>query len=101
MFADGVPATGAGEVWRQSWNWCLATRSAGSSTADGAVSIPLEELEDRLRELPPDREVVAYCRCPYCAFAPEAVRTLREHGFRARHLSEWLPDWAAAMNSDY
>jgi rhodanese-related sulfurtransferase/biotin operon repressor len=68
---------------------------------DGAVSIPLDELEDRLRELPHDREVVAYCRGPYCAFAPQAVRTLREHGYKARHLSEGLPDWAAAMNSDY
>ncbi len=62
----------------------------------GAVSIPLEELEQRLRELPRDREIVAYCRGPYCAFAPEAVRTLREHGYAARHLAEGLPEWAAA-----
>src|SRR5437879_1717972 len=64
----------------------------------GAVSIPLEELEQRLRELPRDREVVAYCRGPYCAFAPEAVRMLREHGYAARHLNEGLPEWAAAGN---
>jgi rhodanese-related sulfurtransferase len=62
----------------------------------GAISIPLEELEQRLRELPRDREIVAYCRGPYCAFAPEAVRTLREHGFAARHLAEGLPEWVAA-----
>lgn len=62
----------------------------------GAVSIPLAELERRLRELPRDREVVAYCRGPYCAFAPEAVRTLREHGYEARHLAEGLPEWSAA-----
>ncbi len=62
----------------------------------GAVSIPLEELEQRLRELPRDREIVAYCRGPYCAFAPEAVRTLREHGYVARHLAEGLPEWSAA-----
>src|SRR5919202_2955668 len=43
----------------------------------GAVSIPLEQLQERLRELPRDREIVAYCRGPYCAYAPEAVRTLR------------------------
>src|SRR6266851_3816676 len=43
----------------------------------GAVSIPLAELEQRLRELPREREIVAYCRGPYCAFAPEAVRTIR------------------------
>ena len=64
----------------------------------GAISIPLEDLEHRLRELPRDREIVAYCRGPYCAFAPEAVRMLREHGYAARHLSEGLPEWAAAGN---
>jgi rhodanese-related sulfurtransferase len=62
----------------------------------GAVSIPLEELEQRLRELPRDREIVAYCRGPYCAFAPEAVHTLHEHGYAARHLDEGLPEWSAA-----
>jgi rhodanese-related sulfurtransferase len=62
----------------------------------GAVSIPLEQLARRLRELPRDREIVAYCRGPYCAFAPEAVRTLREHGYAARHLADGLPEWAAA-----
>jgi rhodanese-related sulfurtransferase/biotin operon repressor len=64
----------------------------------GAVSIPLDELEQRLRELPRDRQIVAYCRGPYCAFAPEAVRTLRAHGYAARHLSDGLPEWAAAGN---
>jgi rhodanese-related sulfurtransferase len=64
----------------------------------GAVSIPLPELERRLRELPRDRMIVAYCRGPYCAFAPEAVRMLREHGYAARHLREGLPEWAAAGN---
>jgi rhodanese-related sulfurtransferase len=64
----------------------------------GAVSIPLPELERRLRELPRDLEIVAYCRGPYCAFAPEAVRMLREHGYAARHLREGLPEWAAAGN---
>lgn len=62
----------------------------------GAISIPLAELEQRLSELPPDREVVAYCRGPYCAFAPEAVRTLREHGYAARYLADGFPEWAAA-----
>jgi rhodanese-related sulfurtransferase/DNA-binding transcriptional ArsR family regulator len=62
----------------------------------GAVSIPLEELDQRLRELPRNREIVAYCRGPYCAFAPAAVRTLREHGYVARHLAEGLPEWSAA-----
>jgi len=62
----------------------------------GAVSIPLGELEQRLREIPRDREIVAYCRGPYCAFAPEAVRTLLAHGYVARHLADGLPEWAAA-----
>ena len=62
----------------------------------GALSIPLIELEGRLRELPSDREIVAYCRGPYCAYAPEAVRMLRGRGFRARILEDGLPEWAAA-----
>lgn len=62
----------------------------------GARSIPLEELEKRLRELPRKQAIVAYCRGPFCAFAPEAVRTLRRHGFRARRLVDGLPEWAAA-----
>jgi rhodanese-related sulfurtransferase/DNA-binding HxlR family transcriptional regulator len=64
----------------------------------GAVSIPLDELQQRLRELPQERQIVAYCRGPYCAFAPEAVRTLRAHGYAARHLGDGLPEWAAAGN---
>jgi rhodanese-related sulfurtransferase len=63
-----------------------------------AVSIPLDELKRRFRELPQERLIVAYCRGPYCAFAPEAVRILRAHGYAARHLKEGLPEWAAAGN---
>src|SRR5438132_11308852 len=65
----------------------------------GAVSIPLAELEQRLRELPREREVVAYCRGPYCAFAPEAARTLREHGYSARYLSDQLQEWPDSGNA--
>ena len=61
-----------------------------------AISIPLAELRRRLRELPRDREVVAYCRGPYCAFAHKAVRVLRQAGFRARRLEDGLPEWRAA-----
>src|SRR5436309_7444809 len=60
---------------------------------EGARSIPLEELEGRLAELPADREVVAYCRGPLCAFAPEAVRRLRAAGRNARRLEEGWPEW--------
>jgi rhodanese-related sulfurtransferase len=62
----------------------------------GAVSIPIGELRRRLAELPRDREIVAYCRGPYCAFAHEAVELLREEGFAARRLEEGLPEWQAA-----
>ena len=62
----------------------------------GAVSIPIGELRRRLAELPRDREIVAYCRGPYCAFAHEAVELLREEGFAARRLEDGLPEWQAA-----
>ena len=62
----------------------------------GAVSIPVGELRRRLAELPADREVVAYCRGPYCAFAHEAVALLRQEGFSARRLEDGLPEWQAA-----
>jgi rhodanese-related sulfurtransferase len=62
----------------------------------GAVSIPLSELRRRLRELPRDREIVAYCRGPFCAFAHEAVGVLVDAGFTARRLEDGLPEWQAA-----
>src|SRR5918911_125740 len=63
---------------------------------EGARSVPLEELEGRLAELPPDREVVAYCRGPLCAFAHEAVRRLRAAGRSARRLEDGWPEWRLA-----
>ncbi len=60
-----------------------------------AISIPLRELRRRLRELPKGREVVAYCRGPYCVFAVEAVALLRRHGFKARRLEDGFPEWKA------
>ena len=63
---------------------------------EGARSIPLDELERRLAELPPDAEVVAYCRGPFCAFAHEAVRQLRAEGRNARRLTEGWPEWRLA-----
>ena len=62
----------------------------------GAVSIPVPELRRRLAELPRDREIVAYCRGPFCAFAHEAVAVLVDAGFTARRLEDGLPEWAAA-----
>lgn len=60
---------------------------------DGARSIPIDELERRLAELPADREVIAYCRGPFCAYAHDAVRTLTRAGRRARRLEEGWPEW--------
>jgi rhodanese-related sulfurtransferase len=62
----------------------------------GARSIPVEQMEARLRELDPTREIVAYCRGPYCVFADEAVTVLRTHGFTARRYCDGYPEWAAA-----
>jgi rhodanese-related sulfurtransferase/DNA-binding HxlR family transcriptional regulator len=62
----------------------------------GARSIPLDELEQRLAELPADREVVAYCRGPFCAYAHEAVRRLQASGRSARRLEEGWPEWRLA-----
>src|SRR5919197_1766379 len=59
----------------------------------GARSVPLEELERRLAELPSDREVVAYCRGPFCAYAHDAVRRLHAAGRPARRLDEGWPEW--------
>ena len=62
----------------------------------GARSIPVDELEERLHELDPAREIVAYCRGPYCVFADEAVTLLRERGYRAARYDDGYPEWAAA-----
>jgi rhodanese-related sulfurtransferase len=68
---------------------------------DGARSIPLEELEQRLAELPADRDVVAYCRGPFCAYAHEAVRQLQEAGRSAMRLEDGWPEWRLAeTNTD-
>jgi rhodanese-related sulfurtransferase/predicted transcriptional regulator len=62
----------------------------------GARCVPIAELQRRLRELPTDREIVAYCRGPYCVFADDAVRHLRGHGYRATRLEDGFPEWRQA-----
>jgi rhodanese-related sulfurtransferase len=59
----------------------------------GALSLPLAELANRLRELPKRKEIVAYCRGAYCVLAVTAVELLRERGYRARRLTESVPAW--------
>src|SRR3954466_12465253 len=66
---------------------------------EGARSIPIEELQERLAELPADREVVAYCRGPFCAYAHDAVRRLQAAGRPARRLEDGWPEWRLAGRS--
>jgi rhodanese-related sulfurtransferase len=61
----------------------------------GAVSVPLKELNKRLSKLPRGKEIVAYCRGPYCVLAVEAVRLLMAKGFRAMRLEDGVPEWRA------
>jgi rhodanese-related sulfurtransferase/DNA-binding HxlR family transcriptional regulator len=67
----------------------------------GARSVPLEELEQRIAELPADRDIVAYCRGPFCAYAHQAVRQLGEAGRSALRLEDGWPEWRLAeTNTD-
>jgi rhodanese-related sulfurtransferase len=61
----------------------------------GALSVPISSLEAVLHVLPRDREIVAYCRGPYCVFSDEAVRILGARGYRASRLTEGFPEWRA------
>ena len=61
----------------------------------GAVSVPLEQLESRLDSLPTDREIVAYCRGPYCVMAPTAIRVLRARGYRGVAMDDGVAEWRA------
>jgi len=59
----------------------------------GAISIPTGELEERIKDLPKDRQIVAYCRGPLCAMADDAVELLNQHGFESKRLEEGYPEW--------
>ena len=61
-----------------------------------AINVELALLEARLSDLPRDREIVAYCRGPYCILSYRAVQALRAHGFAVRRLKEGFPEWKAA-----
>jgi rhodanese-related sulfurtransferase/predicted transcriptional regulator len=67
---------------------------------DAARSIPINELERRLSELPADHEVIAYCRGPFCAYAHQAVRTLKHSGRTARRLQGGWPEWKLRERSE-
>ncbi|NMT62892.1 ArsR/SmtB family transcription factor [Marinobacter orientalis] len=61
-----------------------------------AINIPLGQLESMLDELPRDREIIAYCRGPYCVLSHEAVQRLRKLGYQVRRFDEGFPEWKAA-----
>lgn len=62
----------------------------------GAINIPIQQLEKRLAELPRRKEIVAYCRGPYCLMSYDAVHLLRRKGLKARRLRDGLPEWRLA-----
>ena len=64
-----------------------------SGTIPNAISIPVDELNDRFKELPRDKKIVAFCRGPFCTFADEAIKLLDEKGYKAVRLEEGYPDW--------
>jgi DNA-binding transcriptional ArsR family regulator/rhodanese-related sulfurtransferase len=93
---EPVPATELLERARKGLVTVLDVRPAIEYQAGhipGAINVPLEELENRLSELPRNKEIVAYCRGPYCMLAFEAVVKLRAKGRKARRLEEGLPEW--------
>lgn len=85
--------------YRQGWVTVLDVRPEDEYAlghVPEAVNIPLEQLGERLSALDPAREVVAYCRGPYCVLSYEAVELLRSKGYRVRRLEEGLPEWRLA-----
>ena len=59
----------------------------------GAVSVPMNELMEQLKSISKDKEIIAYCRGPFCVLADEAVKLLSEQGFNVRRLDEGYPEW--------
>jgi rhodanese-related sulfurtransferase len=102
---EGVDAIGRDELIRRMRRGEIVlvdvrpTQEFEAGHIEGARSIPLEELEARLAELPPEREVVAYCRGPLCAYAHDAVRRLQAAGRRASRFEEGWPEWRLAATT--
>ena len=67
-----------------------------SGHVPGALNIPVEQLARRLRDLPKSKEVIAYCRGPFCLMSFEAVQLLRKKGMKARRLQDGMPEWRMA-----
>lgn len=102
LLADDVDAVDRDELWqllRAGTVTVVDVRPRAEYAAGhlpGALSVPFEELADRLAELPADREVVAYCRGPLCVLSHDAVALLRDRGRRARRLPDGVLEWQAA-----
>ena len=96
---EPVPATALLQRAKDGLVTVLDVRPAEEYAAGhipGAINVPLEKLESYLSRLPKRKEVVAYCRGPYCLMSFEAVEKLRKKGWRARRLENGLPEWRAA-----
>ncbi len=72
------------------------TEEFASGHLPGAINVPLCELEKRLKDLPDNQEIIAYCRGPYCMLSFEAVSKLREKGYKTRRLENGYPEWKRA-----
>ncbi|MFO1315917.1 MAG: metalloregulator ArsR/SmtB family transcription factor [Burkholderiales bacterium] len=96
---EPVPATDLLERARKGLVTVLDVRPPEEFAAGhvpGAVNIPIHELERRLAELPRRKEVVAYCRGPFCLMSYDAVQVLRAKGLKARRLQDGMPEWQLA-----
>ncbi len=99
---DGMEPISKEELWRRIQNKEVIVidvrpwEEYKKGHISGALSIPLPELKNRLKEIPQDREVIAYCRGPYCVLSAEAMKVLRRAGYRAARLKEGLPEWKEA-----
>jgi len=96
---DPVPAAELLERVKQDLVTVLDVRPKEEFAAghvQGAINIPLGELEQHLQQIDPAQEIVAYCRGPHCILAFEAVAQLREKGFKARRLENGYPEWRVA-----
>jgi rhodanese-related sulfurtransferase/predicted transcriptional regulator len=96
---EAVPASEVLERARKGLVVVLDVRPTEEFSAGhlpNSINIPIHELEKRLKELPKRKEVIAYCRGPYCLMSYDAVSLLRKKGIKARRMEAGLPEWRAA-----
>jgi rhodanese-related sulfurtransferase len=99
---DGMEPISMDELWKRVQNNDVIVLDVRPSEEykyghiPGALSVPLSDLKNRLIEIPHEHEVVAYCRGPYCVLSTEAMKILRDAGYKAVRLKEGLPEWKDA-----